>query len=758
MKAIKSRPFAFSCCIFIIFSYLFYFCPQIITVATALITLILGTALLFSGKRARFISIYLVVPVLLSSLISFAYFNLYYNKVTSYANKTSSIQFVLLDKGYESETFSSYTVKIETIDGKKAGFKSILTTEAIIDAELFSVHSCKADIGLPNESHYGFSPKSYNRSQGIFLASHASDDVVSLMQTRKLFPTYYLSRTNRFFSDVLDQYMPDGKASFSKALLLGDTSVLGSKDNLNFRLLGLSHALAVSGTHLTILIGSIDYLLSKLRLSKSKRCVIVILLTLFYAGLTGFSPAVKRSAVMFIISAMSFLITRSNDPLTSLCFSGAFLCALEPHALFDVGLQLSFLSTMGIIVFASPAIHRLDRLAFRAYSAKMKLMNKIISPILFGIAPILFSLPVIWLSFGEIALISPISNIIFSPLVTLIMYSCPILLTVSFLPPVANLVAFIPSYTSSFILFLAEKMAKISPVVSINYGFTAFIIGSLVISLVILMLKNFKNKLVYIIPFILTFLAFAVCITVYNHNNADKIKAIYTSNTDGDSFLVINNGKALLCDLSGISYQTAKSGEYYLGENHLTKLDTYLITEYHGRGTDTLERLSCLTRIDRLMLPLPLTNTEKAVSDKLVDVAEENDIECIFYDSQAADQIEFGDVRLDVKNLYKNQTNAPSSICVTLSTDSQKLSYIGKGCYTTAPGKQHLTQLFNRVDSVLFGNYGRESEQKGIMSLFYRPSINVFFPSDNLYRSYRNTVSPDADVRITGNYFEFELG
>ena len=757
MTEIKKRPFAFSCCLFILCSYIFYFCPQsVITIAVA-ITLILGAILMFSGNKSRFLSLYLVIPVLLSSVISLFYFNLYYNKVTSHANKNADIEFVILDKEYESETFSSYTVKIESINGEKAGFKSVLTTEAIIEAELFSVHSCKANINLPNEAQYGFSPKNYNRSQGIFLSAHAESDVFSLEQTRKLFPTYYLHKTNEFFSSVIDKYMPDGKGAFSKALILGDTSVLGPKDNLNFRLLGLSHALAVSGTHLTILIGSFDVLLSKLKLGKNKRCVIVILLTLFYAGLTGFSPAVKRSAIMLIVSCISFLIAKSHDPFTSLCFSGAFLCAFEPHALFDIGLQLSFLSTMGIIVFAIPATRYLDKRSRESNYRSIKLLNKLISALLSGIAPIMFSLPVIWLSFGEIALISPVSNIIFSPLITIIMYTCPILLILSVFPPLASLMAFIPSYTSSFILYLAGKLARKSPVISINYDFTVYIVAFLVISLVIIMLINIKIKSIYIIPFTVTVATFAICITSYNQVNSDKIKAIYTNNPDGDSFIVINDGKALLCDISGCSYQTAKACEYYLGENHLTRLDTYLVTDYNGRGTDTIKRLSCLTRVDRILLPKPYTNSDQILSNAFVQCAKDNNIKHEFYDYKHDTQIAFGKTKIDVKKLSINNINTPSSICVTFHNDSQIFSYVGKGCYSTELGKQHLTKMFNQVDSIMFGSYGKDTNTNERMSLFYRPNIKLFFTTNNLYNKYIKTIPKNADICITGDYYEFNL-
>lgn len=757
MKAIKLRPFAFSCCAFILFSYLFYLCPKNIKTVSIIIALVLGTVLLFFGKKARYFSFYLILPILISSVTSLAYFNVHYDKMISYANKTADIEFVILEENYTSATFSTYTVKIESIDGERADYKSTLAVNYDLSADLFSVHSCKSIIEIADESQNGFTSNNYNLSQGIFLSAEADGDITDLGETRKIFPTYYLNQLNEYLSSIIDKFIPSDKSALCKALILGNKSFLNSKDTLNFRLLGMSHILAVSGMHLTILIGSFDAILSKLRVGKKPRYVTIIFLTLFYAGITGFSPSVKRAAIMLIMSCLAFLLSRGHDSFTSLCFSGAFLCLIEPHALFDVGLQLSFLSTMGIIVFASPASAIIKEKADNTNSKAVKLLYKSLSALLFGIAPLTFSLPVIWLSFGEAALLSPVSNIIFTPLISIIMYSCLLLLITSFITPLASIISFIPAYISVFTLKLADKLSHKAPVISINYDFTAYIIAFLVISLIVLVLIDYKNKFVFLIPFVICISAFFVCISTYNYNNSDKIKAVYTNNLYGDSFLIVSNGKALLCDISGCSYRTAKECEYHLGENHITRLDSYLFTDYHGQGIKTIEKISCLTKIDKLLLPKPSNDTEEMLCEAFLDVAKENYIECILYNYEDTDQISFEKLTIDVKNLAKNQINSPSSICVTLSNGNSTFSYIGRSCYTTSQGKQHLTKLFNETDSVLFGSYGKETKNDELMSLFYRPEIKLFFPSDSLYTSYRKTVSKDADVCITGNFYEFDL-
>ncbi len=757
MKAIKKRPFAFSCLAFIVFSYLFYFCHQNVKISAAVLSFILGATPLIFRKKAKYFSFYLALPILISSVTSLLYFNLYYNNVISNVKKGADIEFIILEEKYTSETFSNYTVKIESIDGEKTNLKANLLTESDLSAELFSVHSCKATIQLPSKSQNGFSSENYNLSHGIFLSAQAEEEVIPLGKTRKIFPSYQLHKINEFFSSVIDKYIPDGKSALSKALVLGNKSSLEPKSSQSFRLLGMSHILAVSGMHLTILIGSFDALLSKLKTDKILRCVTVISLTLFYAGITGFSMSVKRAAIMLILSALSFLLAKRHDAFTSLCFSGAFLCFIEPHALFDVGLQLSFLSTMGIITFASPASAYLKEKAYLSRSKFKRGLYRFSSALLFGIAPVMFSLPVTWLAFGEVALLSPVSNILFTPLVTLIIYSCPVMLITSFVPPVAGIISFILTYASVFTLNTADRLAHNAPIVSINYDFTAYIVAFLAVSLIILILTDTKHKFLFLIPFITCILAFSLCITAFNQNASDKIKAVYINNQDGDSFLIVSQGKALFCDISGVSYRTAKECEYYLGENHLSRLDSYLVTDYNGRGVETVEKLSCLTVIDKLLLPDPQTDVEKMLADAFIKCTEENNIECVFYNYEDDNQITFDGIKIDVKNFVKTQTNSPSSICVTFSNNGKKFSYIGRGCYSTSQGKQHLTKIFSKADSVVFGSYGRAIKNDEYMSLLYRDGLKLYFPSEDLCNSYRKILPKDDDICVTGEYYEFHL-
>lgn len=143
--------------------------------------------------------------------------------------------------------------------------------------------------------------------------------------------------------------LPAREGGFLRALLLGDKQQLDAIDMLNLRKVGLSHVVAVSGMHLMFLVGLIYRLFSR-RLGVPLSIAAILL----FIPMAGSSPSVLRAGIMTLLAGLAYLCGREADSLTSL---GAALLALllwNPYAIFSLSLQLSFLSTFGILCFSEP--------------------------------------------------------------------------------------------------------------------------------------------------------------------------------------------------------------------------------------------------------------------------------------------------------------------------------------------------------------------------------------------------------------------
>ena len=108
------------------------------------------------------------------------------------------------------------------------------------------------------------------------------------------------------------------EGAFAAALLTGDTSGLGETVVDGARATGLSHILAVSGLHLSILNGFLLVLFGKLRMNKWAANIVCILFTLGFMAVAAFTPSVLRAGIMSIILFIGRLAGREPDTLNSL--------------------------------------------------------------------------------------------------------------------------------------------------------------------------------------------------------------------------------------------------------------------------------------------------------------------------------------------------------------------------------------------------------------------------------------------------------
>jgi competence protein ComEC len=140
------------------------------------------------------------------------------------------------------------------------------------------------------------------------------------------------------------------------ALSLGDKSLLEKETRENFANAGAMHVLAVSGLHVGILLGIIQWLCKFIHfLQRNYRYLIVSIVVIWlYAMLTGMSPSVARAALMFTILAVGKANGKSFFSINSLMTSALLLLLWNPLLLYHIGFQLSYFAMFGISFFYEP--------------------------------------------------------------------------------------------------------------------------------------------------------------------------------------------------------------------------------------------------------------------------------------------------------------------------------------------------------------------------------------------------------------------
>jgi competence protein ComEC len=170
---------------------------------------------------------------------------------------------------------------------------------------------------------------------------------------------------------------------------------------------GLAHALAASGFQVSLLVGVILTLTQKL--PNRARLIFGLGVLILYTALTGMQPSVLRAAVMGTAALIALTTERKVRPLNSILLAAAILLLVNPLWIWDLGFQLSFLATLGLIVTVPPLTQRLDWLP-----------PAIATLIAVPLAAYLWTLPLQLYAFGVVSPYSILLNVLVTPLITLI--------------------------------------------------------------------------------------------------------------------------------------------------------------------------------------------------------------------------------------------------------------------------------------------------------------------------------------------------
>lgn len=139
-----------------------------------------------------------------------------------------------------------------------------------------------------------------------------------------------------------------------KGLLLGETSEIQEEVKEKFQVSSISHILAISGLHINYIVIGIQILFKRV-IGKKKIRIFTITFLIFYCLITGFSPSIARATVMAIITIGAEIVYRKSDIGNSIAISLFIILLYNPYLILQVGLQFSYLGTIGIILF-SPTI------------------------------------------------------------------------------------------------------------------------------------------------------------------------------------------------------------------------------------------------------------------------------------------------------------------------------------------------------------------------------------------------------------------
>jgi competence protein ComEC len=146
---------------------------------------------------------------------------------------------------------------------------------------------------------------------------------------------------------------PDPEASLLAGILLGVDTGLTKDVQQAFKNTGTAHIIAISGFNIAIIAGIFTSIFSR-AFGPRFGAALAVLGIFFYTFLVGADAAVVRAAIMGSLGLFARQIGRRQTAIITLVFVAALMCIWNPLYLWDVGFQLSFFATLGLILYSEP--------------------------------------------------------------------------------------------------------------------------------------------------------------------------------------------------------------------------------------------------------------------------------------------------------------------------------------------------------------------------------------------------------------------
>ena len=281
--------------------------------------------------------------------------------------------------------------------------------------------SVPAEISIANT--IGGEETDYYSSRGIFLTASARGQL-QITHLDKTPVKYLPAVVCQAVKEKLAQIYDGSQLGFMQAILTGDKSLINDDTPLRTRLntVGLSHVIAISGMHVSFLTGFLAMVIPNRR----RFAAVAIPVLIFFAMMVGGAPSVVRACFMQTMLLIAPLVRRESDSVTSLSTVLAVLLFANPFSAKNVGLQLSFAATAGILLLSerlikrmlsSAAVKRAEKalprpLRIRRGTGRNPLVYFICASIATSVGAIIFTCPLSALYFDYISLIAPLSNLL----------------------------------------------------------------------------------------------------------------------------------------------------------------------------------------------------------------------------------------------------------------------------------------------------------------------------------------------------------
>lgn len=630
MELFNKRYICFICFAFVITALLLTMFPSIAKIVVGAVASLVFVAFLtvfLKVKKHKFNALFtflLAFSVALSAFSSYFFVSLPQNKAEDLLGQDTVLVKIVAKSGdgrYETRLLrvgdEDVNVKSELFFESEETFK--YGDELILNAEISIANDHSDRSKLISLDIIDGSEVYFNKAETANYFSR--DGIMSLCYSLQ---SKFSSHVDRVFGDY---------GALAKGLLVNDTSDIDVKTNTNFNRSGTSHILAVSGTHVVLLMGALELLLRKIHVKKEIRIAIISIFALFFLALCGFVASAVRSVLMLYAVYLCYVLYEENDSITALFVSIAIIILFSPFSVYDLGMWMSFLATLGILsayaYFSERMPYPKHENLFLRYSLRFLIL--IAKTLMLTIVANFFLLPIMWYVFGSISLSAVPCNLILSPIVTVLMPLCAISTLLGFIPYVSIPFVFVTKKLFDLMMAIVGYFAEIRfGVVSLQFEFAKILVIIFAVTMIVLLVIKLNHKFVIFIPMASFAIIFAVCIAIFNYTSAPNAQCVKTYSSE---VIFVNDGtECNVVDYGKGTFAKGKTVAKYMSK-YATEIDKYFIVSPDANHTKTLERVCENTIIRTLYLPKTIENKDISAYAEILKCAEKYNIPIKLYEN-----------------------------------------------------------------------------------------------------------------------------
>ncbi|MBO5374455.1 MAG: ComEC/Rec2 family competence protein, partial [Clostridia bacterium] len=438
MRIFRLRPLALGCAVFLLCLYTSYFLGNVFDIILISIGGLGFISLIaFNARKSTRRSISLLVYLLpvcaclvLSGIVALGTFYRDSRILEDNVGKEKECELLVTEERYSS---NSEMVAIAT-DGET----ELLVAIPLENEQKISVGDtikATAYIRELDNTGIGYNEKEYYLDKGIFM--YAECEKYELISSGNFVFKQSLRKINSFLDGALKDFLNSDTASLTSAMLLGNKGALDGSIRRDFSRLGISHILALSGIHISLITAMLGALLNALMLRRRIKYLCLVSMICAFVGITGFSESAMRAGLMLMIFYTLSLFGKDSDSVTSLFVSMLLICILDPYAIFSTSLLLSFSAMIGCLCSA-----HYTRRVRPLYRIRPKFIRAIVYSLITSVTVVLFTLPIMMLRFDYVSLFAPVFNIFMVPPLTLLLYLAPFVLLIGWIPYLSLVVTF----------------------------------------------------------------------------------------------------------------------------------------------------------------------------------------------------------------------------------------------------------------------------------------------------------------------------